>query len=157
MKRLLCSLLLLAAPAFAGDGLYLGGQIGHVSGLGAGGNAIGFGGDLGIPSGSYLDVMIHVQYSSHTGYTLFHPTVDAAFHVLHTADFDLTGELGPGFYFIGGTASATKFGLNFGANGDVILQDSIKIGLGFRWHTLFNSAPSSDFSTVMLRVGYQFD
>ncbi len=152
MKRLLCSLLLLTAPAFALDGLYLGAQIGHVGNFGAS-NTIGFGGDIGFPTGAYLDVVAHIQYSSHSGTSLFHPTFDAAFHILKTADFDLTGEVGPGFYFSGGT---TKFGLNFGANGDVIVQDNIHLGLGFREHILFNSG-GTDFYTVMMRVGYSFE
>jgi hypothetical protein len=161
MKRLLCSLLLVAAPAFALDNFYLGVQGGHVGGLTGANNAIGFGVDLGAPTGAYLDVMAHIQYSSHgpgAGISLFHPTFDAVVHLARNADFDLTLEAGPGFYFLSTAGvSSTKFGLNGGANGDVLLDETIRIGLGIRGHKLFDAVGSDSFYTVMMRIGYQFE
>lgn len=161
MKRLLCSLLLLSAPAFALDGFYLGAQVGHVAltGTPTFSNAIGFGLDLGVPTGSYLDVVAHIQYSSHSGgpgLKLFHPTLAAQVHAFRSADFDVSAEAGPGFYFLSAGTSETKFGLNFGVNGDVLVEDALRLGVGWRYHSVFNTALIGDFWTVMMRVGYQF-
>jgi hypothetical protein len=157
MKRLICSLLLLSVPSFALDGVYLGAQVGHVGGPGTSPNAIGFGIDIAVPTGAYLDAVLHAQYSDHGGLTLLHPTLDAQVHLVQTGDFDLTAEAGPGFYFLGGTGSATKFGVNVGTNGDLIVQDQLHLGLGFRYHILFDSPGAGDFYTVMLRVGYELE
>lgn len=163
MKRLLCALLVYAAPAFALDGFYLGAQIGHVALTGAlrgpFTNAIGFGLDLGVPTGSYLDVVAHLNYSSHGGaggLKLFHPTLAAQFHAIRNADFDLSGEIGPGFYFFSAATTETKFGINFGVNGDVLVQEALRLGIGWRYHTVFNATTGDDFWTIMMRVGFNF-
>jgi len=147
------------------EALYVGGQLGHValSGDPAGvySNSLGFGGDIGFRTNSYVDMVISLMTSSHAGpgdLSILAPTLSADVHVGRAYDFDFTLGLGPGFYsFKSGGLSDTKFGLNFGGAVDVLVDDNIRVGLGSRYHLAMGSSGiSGNFWTVTMRVGYLF-
>lgn len=151
------------ARARAVDGVYVGAQVGNVSFTGNSGlgSAIGFGGDLGLRANPLLDVVYHLQYSSHSGglagVKLWSNTLTADFHVLQVNDFDFAILGGPGFYtFSFPGTSQTNFGLNFGANGDVVFDESLRVGIGFRYHVVMGDN-TSNYWTLMARAGYLFN
>lgn len=172
MKKLISFLLLLSAPLFAIEGLYLGVQGGQVQLLGSTNdlhdNAIGFGVDIGIRTQSYLDVMFQSQMSSHTGYTspakttkgtdlkIYSQTLGANVH-FGTSDFDFTLGGGPGAYIMNSTTSNTYFGLHLAGGADVVVSDQIRLGLQGRYHFLFKQELKDDYWSIMARIGYQFE
>lgn len=171
MKNLLRSALLVSvfSLALAGgkaqaiEAFYVGGEVGHVGLSGAAAtpysNTIGFAIDLGARVNPMLDLMFQFMRSSHSGaggLTIYGQTVSADFHFFEMNDFDLSIGGGPGFYFMNSGTSSSFFGLNGGANIDVIVDDHVRVGLGFKYHGVFG-AGSPDFWTTMMRVGYLFE
>ena len=167
MRKLLVSLAFLGtlvipnAPANAVDAFYVGGQVGHVSSpVDTKSNAIGFGIDLGVRTNPLLDLVFQAQRSSHsggTGISLTSTVVSADFHFWEFNDFEFSLGGGPGFYFIGDSASTTSnFGLHVGSNVDVVVDDSVRVGLGLRYHGVFNSGAGRSYWTAMMRIGYLF-
>lgn len=155
--------MLASVPVFAIDGLYVGGQLGHIGLTGRVqnfSNALGVGADLGVRINSYLDVMGRFGYSSHSGgrgLTLYHPTFSADFHFYEMNDFDLSVGLGPGFYcFKNGDTKENDFGLNFGLNADVVVDEALRLGIGYRWHSIFGANIGDHFWALTMRVGYFF-
>jgi len=164
------SFLSFSGRALAIDGIYLGGQLGHVALTGDAkrnfNNAIGFGADVGFRTSGLFDLIFGFQTSSHGGTAaaggdlrLTSTTLNADFRLIPGGDFDITAGAGPGLYFFSqGGASETKFGINFGAAVDVNVDDALKVGLGPRYHVVFSSGPgSSSYWTIMARVGYLFE
>jgi len=164
MCKLLGSLAFLftlaTTPALAVDAFYLGGQVGHVaSPVDVYSNAIGFGIDLGVRTNPLLDLVVQLQKSSHSGGTGLGVTsgvLSADFHFWEFNDFEFSLGGGPGFYFIGDTTTQSHFGLHVGSNVDVVVDDSVRVGLGLRYHGVFNSAASRTYWTAMMRIGYLF-
>jgi len=171
MKRVLfwfsAFLFLVSTQGYALDGIYVGGNIGHVgmSGRTAAtfSNTIGFGVDLGLRANPVLDVTAAFQASSHSGgagmsLLNFMLTADYKFAEMNDFEFFLTG--GPGFYFFKTVAATdSKFGLNIGTTGNVMVDENIRVGLNFRYHFIFNSAAGvsgDNYYSVMLRFGYFF-
>lgn len=159
----LLSLLLLSPPAEALDGLYLGGEVGHVALTGDNAlnrnNTIGFAVDLGVKVNPLLDLDLQFLRSSHSGgpngLTIYAQTIAANFHFFEVNDFDLSFGGGPGFYFYNTSTTNSAFGLNAGLNLDVVVEEQIRVGLGFKYHAVFGNS-SVDLWTTMLRVGYIF-
>jgi len=166
MRKLLVSLAFLGtlvlsnAPANAVDAFYLGGQIGHVSSpVDTFNNAIGFGIDIGVRTNPLLDLVLQTQRSSHAGgagISLLSTVVSADFHFWEFNDFEFSLGGGPGFYFINSTTTSSNFGLHVGSNVDVVVDDSLRVGLGLRYHGVFNSGAGRSYWTAMMRVGYLF-
>jgi hypothetical protein len=159
-------ILLFGTHAKALEGLYLGAEVGNVGLTGDMktffNNALGFGVDLGLKTSSPIDVTLSFQTSSHSGITdlsLYAPFVSADIHVGQTSDLDFIVSVGPGFYtFKAGGVSSTKFGIQGGGAVDVLVDEKLKVGLGFRFHGVFGSDAGSTGSywTAMARLGYIF-
>ncbi len=153
-------LVAIALPVQAVDGVYLGGQLGAVGLTGArsGNSAIGFGVDLGLQANSVVDVVFHFQTSSHTGVTIYAPTLSAEIHYAQMNDFDFTLGAGPGFYFFKGPLSTdSNFGINFGTAADLKLDEAIRLGMGVRYNVVFSPAVGTNFWSFMIRAGYFFE
>jgi len=163
MKKcfLLFAFLSCTSPLFAIDAVYLGGQVGYVSLTGDPAknfpNAIGFGADLGLRTNAFVDIVLSFQTSSHSGLTAYAPFLSADIHLGQLHDFDFIVGAGPGFYFFK-TSSGTdsNFGINVGGAIDAVVDDSIRIGLGSRYHAVFNGNRGGSYWTVMMRLGYLF-
>ena len=143
-------------PAKAVDGVYLGGVLGATGFTGAatGDTALTFGVDLGLQASSLVDVMFHFQTSSHTGATLYAPTMSAEMHWAQVNDFDFTIGFGPGMYFVKSPlATTSNFGINFGTAADLKIDDAIRLGMGVRYNVVFSG---TNFYSVLFRFGYLF-
>ena len=157
--RVFVLLLTLASTSPAVEALVVGGQVGHVGLTGSTGygNAIGFGGALGVRVNPILDLVANLQHSSHSGGTNgFSQTVtflSAGFRFWEINDFELGVDGGPGFYFLKTASSDTKFGLHAGVHGDVVVDELIRVGVGWTWHGVFSG---TNYWTAMLRVGLLF-
>lgn len=152
-------LALVAKPAKALEGFYLGGQLGHVAlGTPSNSSSLGFGVDLGFRTTSPVDLVISYFRVSDRGLGIHMPTLSGEFHVGHAYDFDFTIGAGPGFYnysVIG--VDETKFGLQFGGAVDFLIDEHFRVGLGTRYHLPFgNGVLSSNIWTVTMRAGYLF-
>jgi hypothetical protein len=157
--------LLLCSPlALATDGLYLGAEVGDVGLTGNTGlafkNALGFGADIGLRANPFIDVVARGMYSSHSpqlggqSLSLTSTTVSADVRVLEVESIEVALGLGPGFYFLGAAGnSSSKFGLNYGANVDAVLNEALHIGIAARYHQVFSS---DDYWMVGMRLGYFF-
>ncbi|MBI3294614.1 MAG: outer membrane beta-barrel protein [Deltaproteobacteria bacterium] len=120
-------------------------------------NALGFGFELGVNVNPVLDVNLGLGKSSNGALSILSPMMSAEFHVTHFYDLELTLGAGPGFYSFGdGSASETNFGLQFGPTLDVVIEDSLRFGVGGRYHYVFSPGIGSSYWTVMMRVGYLF-
>lgn len=163
---LFCSVFFSYIPsAYALDGVNVGARVGHFA---MGGDlhkvydhALGFGLDLGFAVNSAIDVLFQSQFSSHKGgvdgLKIFSETLGASMHIFQFADFDVTAQFGPGFYFYKTAPTTdTKFGLHFGAGGDVLAGDHVRVGLDWRYNFVFSSGPSLDYWSTMMRVSYLF-
>lgn len=157
---------LLTSRASALSALYVGGQVGHVALNGDPSllynNALGFGFDLGFRTNAVVDLTASFFTSSHSGpgdLSILAPTLSADMHVGRVYDFDFVLGLGPGFYsYKSGGISDTKFGLNFGGAVDVVVDESIRVGLGLKYHLAMGaSGMSGNFWTATMRVGYLFN
>jgi len=167
LKLLILGCFFFSFSAFPLEGLYLGGQIGHVALTGkpapAYNNTIGFAVDLGLRTNALLDILFSSQYSSHTGGTngisVYAETLGANFHVLEVNDFDISLGAGPGFYFFKYAAKTdTMFGIHLGTDFDIKAGDHVRVGLGLRYHAVFrkDSDIGDNLWTIMMRVGYSF-
>lgn len=169
LSLLILSALALPQVASALDGVYLGAQAGFVSPTGNGAsaykNAVGFGIDLGLRTNPILDLMLGFQYSAHSenvpgvgDLTSFRQSLTAEIHVARFNDFDVTLGGGPGFYiYKAGGTSDTKFGLNFGGAIDMLVNDTLNVGVGTRYHAVFGTTGTQGgFFTVQMRIGYLF-
>lgn len=154
-----------AQTAFALDGWYLGGQVGHI-GLTSGGssaysNTIGFGLDLGVRTNAVLDLNLALQLSSHSGgsgLTLISQAVSADLRLADVNDFEFFAGGGPGFYFLKPSGvTNSKFGLNFGLLGNVKIDENIRLGLNWKYHLLFDNQGFGNYYTITMRFGYFFD
>lgn len=166
MKKIIFSIVLLlgsAAPAYAIDSLYLGGELGFV---GLSSNTytsnLGFGLDFGIRANPLLDVVVGLEHSSHSGgangMTLTGVPLSAVLHFAQIEDFDLSVIGGPGFYFYNAAVSQTYFGLQIGAAGDVVIEDSLRVGIAWRYNQIFGGTPDQgSYWTIMARVGVYID
>lgn len=155
---------LFGISAYAIDGWYLGGELGYVDLKGRGSvysDALGVSAVVGVRANSILDVVARVGYSSHSGaggLTLIHPTMSGDFHLFQMNDLDFTVGLGPGIYlFTRGATTETNFGLNIGIGGDVVLDESIHLGIGLRWHEIFGGTIGDNFWSIGMRVGVFFE
>ena len=121
-------------------------------------NAIGFGLDAGIVVNPMLDVLVSITKSSHSGdLSILNPRMSANFRVAHFYDVDLTVGGGPGLYSFSSSGSTeTNFGLQFGTALDVVIEDSVRFGVGARYHSVFSPSLGASFWTVMMHVGYVF-
>lgn len=164
---LVLALVLFTPRAFPIDAFYIGGQVGHVGLTGDAAktysNTIGFGVDLGVRTNPLLDLVFQFQRSGHSGggngLTLYSQTIAADFHFWEFNDFEFTLGGGPGFYFFATDPKTdTNFGLNVGTNVDVIVDEHVRVGLGWRFHGIFAGTGSlgSSYWTAMMRVGYLF-
>ena len=148
------------------DAFYLGGQFGYskLSGDYSNGisDAIGFGADLGVRTNGIMDVMASFMTSSHSGVqdlTTYRQTLSAEVHLAAPYDFDITVGAGPGIYIFkpGVGNSTTKFGANLGAAVDVVIDEHLRVGMGYRFHGIFGSdANAGSLWQVTMRVGYLF-
>lgn len=151
--------------ARAVEGIYLGAQVGHVSLTGNTGaafsNALGFGVDLSFEASHLFNVTTRFQYSTHSGsggLDLYHPSLSVDFFLARYAEFLVTLGGGPGFYFFNTAAgNESNFGLNVGLEGDVILNESVRVGLGWRYHGVLGGTVGDNFFTIMMRIGFQFE
>ncbi len=163
-KLILALALLLPSAAFPLESIYVGGQFGQVFLTGnastAHTNALGYGLDLGFRTNPILDVVIRTQLSTHAGttsLTLWANTLSADFLVTNFYDVELFMGAGPGFYQFASTPTTALFGLHAETYGDLMVSDSFKVGLGFRYHLVFNAgAQEGNFFTVMMRTGFTF-
>lgn len=158
MKKILLSLgflsLLAAAPAWAVDGVYLGAEVGAVGGSNGLDTQIGYGGDVGAIVNNLLEVDARVLHSSHVNgnYSLTSTTLAADFRIFDMGDFVVGIGAGPGFYFSSALGqSTTKFGLNYGGEVDVILSETVHLGVGGRYHQVFSG---NDYWQATMRVGF---
>ncbi len=147
--------------SFAINGLNLGVELGHVGLTGKAatyGNALGFSAEIGLFASSFWAITSRFGYSSHSqNFTMMHPSFSADLHFYQIDDFDFSIGVGPGFYFFSrGNDSKTNFGINFGALAQVCL-DSLQLGIGWRWHNIFDPQIGDNFWTVAMRVGYLFE
>jgi len=171
MKRIIlwfsALLFFLSTQGYAVDGYYVGGHIGHVGLSGrtstSFSNTIGFGVDFGLRTNSVLDVVAGFTTSSHSGgagMNLMSFLITADYKLAEVNDFEFFISGGPGFYFFKTVATTdTKFGINFGALGNVMVDENIRIGLAARYHLVFNSAAGvagDNYYTIMMRFGYVF-
>lgn len=163
-KLILALALLLPTTAFPLESVYLGGQFGQVF-LGGGAaashaNALGYGVDLGFRTNPVLDVVLRTQLSSHTGsggLSLWANTLSADFLVTNFYDIELFIGAGPGFYQFASTTTASRFGLHAETHADLMVSDSFKVGLGFRYHAIFDPGPKEgSFFTILMRAGFTF-
>lgn len=161
MIRIFLVISLFAAISQAAvDGLYLGAQVGQVGLTGTSqtlhNNAIGFGVDIGFRTLSSVDIIFQSQMSSHSNdLKLYSQTLGANVR-LEIPDFEISVGLGPGFYTFSQASSNTYFGVHWDVAGDVVVTDTLRLGLGFRYHSLFGDVGADDFWSVMMRVGYLF-
>ena len=161
MIRLFLAFLVFVAPCYSAvDGLYLGAQVGQVGLTGTSqqvhNNAIGFGVDIGFRTLSSVEILFQSQMSSHSNnLKLYSQTLGANIR-LEIPDFEILLGLGPGFYTFSRGVSNTHFGLHWDVAGDVVVSDSLRLGLGFRYHSLFGDIGADDFWSVMMRFGYLF-
>jgi hypothetical protein len=172
--RLLALSLILTLPAFAVDGLYLGGEVGYV---GLSGNAstvfnnnVGFGADLGVRANPVFDLLASFQTSSHSlnvgsglNLNLYSTTLSAEFHFLNVNDLEFSIGAGPGMYFFKTSAGAlsnteSHFGLQGGVAADVLV-DNLRLGVGWRFHGIFHNVADvgASYWAVMAHVGYLFE
>lgn len=152
----LCSTVL-----FGLNGMNLGIELGHVGVTGKAatyGNAIGCSAGIGLYTNSFLSITTRFGYSSHTqNFTIMHPSISADFHFYQIDDFDFMIGAGPGFYFFGkGNDSNTNFGVNFGAAMDVCIE-MLRLGIGWRWHNIFDPKIGDNFWSITMRVSYFFE
>ena len=146
---------LVARPAQALEGFYLGDQVGHAA-YGSS-SSLGFGVDLGFKTTSPVDLVISYFRVSDRGLGINMPTLSGEFHVGHAYDFDFTIGAGPGFYNYSSTIiSETKFGLQFGGAVDFLVDEHFRVGLGTRYHMPFGNGYSNIW-TVTMRAGYLFN
>lgn len=159
------ALFLFSARSQAIDSIYLGAQLGHV-GLGGNAgskfsNAIGFGLDLGIRTNPTLDVIFHLQTSSHSnngGLNLYSQFISADWHLFEFNDFDFFATGGPGFYFFkDSVVTNSNFGLNLGAGVDIIIDEALRLGINGRYHSIFSATNGGSYFTFMMKFGYLFN
>ncbi len=164
-KLLLVIAFLLPAQALPLESIYVGGQLGFV-GLtqqapASTMNALGFGIDVGFRVNPVLDVSLRSGLSSHAGPTtigLWSNTVSADFMVGHFNDIQLFLGGGPGFYQFAAATTETKFGLHANAIADLVLGENLRLGLGGRFHGIFDpSVATPSYWTMMMRVGFSFN
>lgn len=156
MKRLLLTVVLgWGITGLALDGFYLGGRIGQVELSGSDGS-IGYGLDIGARANSYIDGIIQISSSSHgNNLTLTSIVPSAEIQLGRVNDFGFTLGLGPGFYFFKQTGiSTSEFGLHGSVGGDLWMEDTLRIGVEWRYHSIFSS---SNLWHAMMRVGYLFE
>ena len=151
-----------ALPAWGAiDGINLNVNLGQVSLIGSTNatyaNALGFGFEAGLAVNSMLDVNLGLGKSNNGALSILTPTMSAEFHLTHFYDVELSLGVGPGFYLFGdGATSETNFGIQFGPTLDVVIEDSLRFGLGGRYHNVFSTGIGASYWTVMMRVGYLF-
>jgi hypothetical protein len=143
------------------DGLYLGAQVGQVGLTGSNqnlhGNSIGAGLDLGFRTLSNVEILFQSQLSSHSSnLKLYSQTLGANLR-LEIPDFEILLGLGPGFYTFSKATSNTYFGVHWDVAGDVVVTEALRLGLGFRYHSLFGETGADDYWSVMMRFGYLFE
>ena len=155
--------LMLAQPLFAAvEAIVVNGSLGHVALVGqpaAYENALGFGFEAGVKANSLLDVQFGLRQSSHSvGLSILNPTLSAEFHVSQFYDVDMIVGCGPGFYqFSANNTSRTHFGVQFGGAVDVVVEDSLRFGVGVRYHSVFDASENAPSHwAVLMRVGYTF-
>jgi len=150
-------------PARAVEGIYVGGEVGYteVTGRIRGfSNAIGFGVDLGVRSNALLDVIFHLQASSHSAagdLSIYSQALSAQVHWAQVNDFDFILGAGPGFYFFKtATQTNTAFGVNALTGVDVKVDDALRVGLLWRYNLVLGTAGDNTWQ-AMMKVGYWFD
>lgn len=142
------------------EAIVVGAQLGHFTLVGSKAtdqyaNALGFGIEAGIKANPLLDVQFGIRKSSHSGLSILNPSMSAEFHVSQFYDIDMTVGVGPGFYlFDNGAQSETNFGVQFGGAVDVVVEESLKFGIGVRYHSVFSPNVGASHWSVLMRVGY---
>jgi len=165
MKKLILLVLIgWAIQTSAFDGVYVGGQLGQLglsgntTAAGHGSGTIGFGIDLGIRTGGFWDLLFQYQYSSHNnGLKLSNLTIGPELQIGPYNDFYFTLGLSPGFHIFNAAQSETKFGISFSGGSDIWLEDLVRMGLVFRYTSIFGGVIGDAFWSVMLRFGYVFE
>jgi hypothetical protein len=162
-KLLLLLGLIVPAAAFPLESVYIGGQVGQVflsNNVGGYNNAIGFAADLGFRTNPMLMVALRSQLSSHPGaggITLWANTLSADVLIGNIYDIEFFLGGGPGFYNFSGVGRSAKFGLHGEFFGDLMVNDTLRLGLGFRYHGVFSPAiDEGNFWTIMARAGFSF-
>ncbi len=158
MKHKLLVLLGLVVPAaaFPLESVYVGAQVGQVTlSNSTYTNSLGFGADLGFRTNPVLMVALRSQISMHSpSMTLWSNTLSADVLIGNVYDIEFFLGGGPGFYNFSGAGHSLKFGLHGEFFGDLMVNDSIRVGLGFRYHGVFNPAvDEGNYWTVMARAG----
>jgi len=122
-------------------------------------NGIGYGLDLGLRSNSLIDLIFKLSRSKHSNnLTLSSILVSADVRLGEIADFGFTLGVGPGFYFFDtGALTETDFGIHAGVGADLWMEEVIRIGLEFRWNSLFSGTVGDNYWTLMMRLGYVFE
>ena len=155
--------LFLEPQALAIEAWIAGGQLGASgvqtgTGLPSFGGGIGFGVDLGLKNNPAVDVTLSIQRAADSGGVgLTSGLVTADLHILEYNDFEISFGAGPGLYMFGQTSGTqTNFGLQLGPNVDVIIHESIRIGIAAREHFLFTTAGVGGLWGFTMRVAYLF-
>jgi hypothetical protein len=164
MKKTLFTLaFLVCSKGFPLESIFLGAQFGQVlltNGASSFTNSLGYGLDLGFRTNPVLDVTLRSQLSSHSGgngLTLWSNTLSADYLVGTFYDIEVFLGGGPGVYQFASSPSTVLFGLHAEAYGDLIVNDSFKVGLGGRFHGILNTAASTgSYWTIMMRAGFSF-
>ncbi len=161
-KLALALALLLPGLAYPLESVYVGAEFGQVfltSGAAAAHtNALGFGGEVGFRTNPVLYVTVRSQLSAHgggAGTSLWATSLSADVLVGNIYDIEVFLGGGPGFYQFSGTNRSPRFGLQGGLYGDLQVSEAIRLGLGFRFHGLFNPAvDEGSFWNIMMRFGF---
>lgn len=143
-------------PGWAGavEALYLGGQFGYGAYTASSSGALGFGGEIAVRTNPVLDLAFRSQFATHGGVGVWANTIAADLLVGQFNDFEVFIGGGPGIYSFGGNA---RFGLRGDLYSDLVVSDTLRLGLGWHFHGIFSPAVGeSSFWTVMARIGFSF-
>ncbi|MBY0370167.1 outer membrane beta-barrel protein [bacterium] len=160
-KYLLAVCLLVPSLAYPLEGVGVGGQFGYVGLTNSTyPGALGFGGEITFRTNPVLDIALRSQWSQHAGtpaMSIWANTISADLMIGRFNDFDVFLGGGPGFYQFAGAGTNGRFGLHGEIYSDLNVGDSLKLGLGWRFHGIFSPAGGeSSFWTVMARVSFFF-
>jgi hypothetical protein len=162
MKKILfLFIVLLQVRAWGIEGIYIGAEGGFQSSpmLSATSSSLGFSGDIGFRVNSQLDVVLHSQLSNYSppNLNLLGQLVTANWIFSRLSDFEMAVGAGPGIYFFNSTPNSTKFGIHFEAHADILMGETIRMGVGAFWHGLLGpDVGQTSYFSVLARLGLFF-
>ncbi len=164
MNKIMLFVVMASTSLFGIDKFYLQGGVGHVGLTGSGSrvynNTIGFSLGVGVYTRSNMKLLLDVLGSSHSGgdgLTVINPSLGPEITVIQTGDLEVNLDFAPSFYFYRALTTHSHFGIRFGASIDLVVDDQIRMGLGSRYHSVFDGRPVDDLWTTFLRFVYVFD